>query len=105
MSDTSPKIERALISVSDKSGIETLAKGLADLGITLISTGGTARQLKDAGLDVTDVAEVTGFPEMMDGRLKTLHPKVHAACWRCGATPIIARRRPSTASPISTCWW
>ena len=77
MSKTSPKIERALISVSDKSGIETLAKGLADLGVALISTGGTARQLKDAGLDVSDVAEVTGFPEMMDGRLKTLHPKVH----------------------------
>ncbi|MGI9384045.1 MAG: bifunctional phosphoribosylaminoimidazolecarboxamide formyltransferase/IMP cyclohydrolase, partial [Methyloligellaceae bacterium] len=77
MPDNSPKIERALLSVSDKSGIETLASGLVDLGATLISTGGTARQLKEAGLPVTDVAEVTDFPEMMDGRLKTLHPKVH----------------------------
>ncbi len=77
MTDQSPRIERALISVSDKTGIEELARGLADLGVTLLSTGGTARLLKEAGLPVTDVADVTGFPEMMDGRLKTLHPKVH----------------------------
>jgi phosphoribosylaminoimidazolecarboxamide formyltransferase/IMP cyclohydrolase len=69
---------RALLSVSDKTGLEPLARGLVDLDFELISTGGTARALRDAGLPVTDVAEVTGFPEIMDGRVKTLHPAVHA---------------------------
>lgn len=67
----------ALISVSDKSGIAELARALHDLGVRLISTGGTAKLLADAGLPVTEVAEVTGFPEMLDGRVKTLHPKIH----------------------------
>jgi len=71
------KIERALISLTDKSGIEGFAKELADLGIELLSTGGTAKKLRDAGLAVMDVSEFTGFPEMLDGRVKTLHPKVH----------------------------
>lgn len=71
------KIERALISLTDKSGIEGFAKELADLGIELLSTGGTAKKLRDAGLTVMDVSEFTGFPEMLDGRVKTLHPKVH----------------------------
>jgi len=68
---------RALISVSDKTGIVELAQALHRLGVTLISTGGTARLLAEQGLPVTEVAEVTGFPEMLDGRVKTLHPKVH----------------------------
>jgi phosphoribosylaminoimidazolecarboxamide formyltransferase / IMP cyclohydrolase len=68
---------RALISVSDKTGILELAKDLAALGITLVSTGGTAKLLADAGLQVTEVAQMTGFPEMLDGRVKTLHPRVH----------------------------
>jgi phosphoribosylaminoimidazolecarboxamide formyltransferase / IMP cyclohydrolase len=68
---------RALISVSDKTGVLALAKELAALGVSLISTGGTAKLLADAGLQVSEVAEVTGFPEMLDGRVKTLHPKVH----------------------------
>jgi phosphoribosylaminoimidazolecarboxamide formyltransferase / IMP cyclohydrolase len=68
---------RALISVSDKTGIVELAQSLAALGATLISTGGTAKLLADAGLQVSEVAEVTGFPEMLDGRVKTLHPNVH----------------------------
>ncbi len=68
---------RALISVSDKSGIESLARRLAAAGFEIVSTGGTARALRSAGLDVIDVADVTGFPEMMDGRVKTLHPKIH----------------------------
>ncbi len=68
---------RALISVSDKTGIVELAQALHRLGVSLISTGGTARLLADQGLPVTEVAEVTGFPEMLDGRVKTLHPKVH----------------------------
>jgi phosphoribosylaminoimidazolecarboxamide formyltransferase/IMP cyclohydrolase len=68
---------RALLSVSDKSGVVDFARALAERGIELISTGGTARALAEAGLQVTDVSELTGFPEMMDGRVKTLHPKVH----------------------------
>ncbi len=71
------KIERALISLTDKSGIEGFAGELAKLGINLLSTGGTAKKLRDAGLTVMDVSEFTGFPEMLDGRVKTLHPKVH----------------------------
>ncbi|MGZ5182041.1 MAG: bifunctional phosphoribosylaminoimidazolecarboxamide formyltransferase/IMP cyclohydrolase, partial [Ramlibacter sp.] len=67
----------ALLSVSDKTGILDFARGLQALGVKLISTGGTARLLADHGLPVTEVAEVTGFPEMLDGRVKTLHPKVH----------------------------
>jgi len=70
-------VRRALLSVSDKSGIVDFATALATSGVELLSTGGTARALKAAGLAVTDVAAVTGFPEMLDGRVKTLHPKVH----------------------------
>lgn len=76
MSDLQP-VRRALLSVSDKSGLDAFARRLAAAGVELISTGGTATALKLAGLSVRDVSEVTGFPEMMDGRLKTLHPKVH----------------------------
>ncbi len=71
------KIQRALLSVSDKTGLIPLAQILAAAGIELISTGGTAKILRDAGLKVKDVGEYTGFPEMLDGRVKTLHPKVH----------------------------
>src|SRR5258708_29413748 len=70
-------IFRALISVSDKTGLIAFARRLEGFGIELISTGGTARALAEAGLKVRDVADVTGFPEMMDGRVKTLHPKIH----------------------------
>jgi phosphoribosylaminoimidazolecarboxamide formyltransferase/IMP cyclohydrolase len=71
------KIARALLSVSDKSGLVELGQALARHGVELVSTGGTAKALRDAGLDVRDVSELTGFPEMMDGRVKTLHPMVH----------------------------
>jgi phosphoribosylaminoimidazolecarboxamide formyltransferase/IMP cyclohydrolase len=71
------RIERALISLTDKSGIEHFAAELARLGIEILSTGGTAQKIRAAGLKVTDVSEFTGFPEMLDGRVKTLHPKVH----------------------------
>ena len=71
------KIERALISLTDKSGIEGFAKELTDLGIEILSTGGTAKKLRDNGVDVVDVSDFTGFPEMLDGRVKTLHPLVH----------------------------
>src|SRR5215471_10181994 len=71
------RIRRALLSVSDKSGLVSLAQILTDAGVQLISTGGTAKALRDAGLTVTDLSAYTGFPEMLDGRVKTLHPKVH----------------------------
>ncbi|MFA4029167.1 MAG: hypothetical protein GDYSWBUE_001883 [Candidatus Fervidibacterota bacterium] len=71
------RVERALLSVSDKRGIVEFAKGLYELGIELISTGGTAAAIRQAGITVRDVSEVTGFPEMLDGRVKTLHPKIH----------------------------
>ena len=70
-------IRRALLSVSDKTGIVEFARALQQRGVELLSTGGTARLLADAGLPVTEVSDYTGFPEMMDGRVKTLHPKVH----------------------------
>lgn len=72
-----PNSLRALLSVSDKSGLAAFARGLADLGFELVSTGGTRRHLQEAGLAVTGVSEVTGFPEILDGRVKTLHPKIH----------------------------
>ncbi|WP_313951747.1 bifunctional phosphoribosylaminoimidazolecarboxamide formyltransferase/IMP cyclohydrolase [Accumulibacter sp.] len=78
------KIRQALISLSDKDGALEFAKGLVAHGVALLSTGGTARMLRDAGLTVTEVADYTGFPEMLDGRVKTLHPKVHGG--------ILARR-------------
>ncbi|MCB1474102.1 MAG: bifunctional phosphoribosylaminoimidazolecarboxamide formyltransferase/IMP cyclohydrolase, partial [Rhodobiaceae bacterium] len=71
------KISRALISVSDKEGLLAFAGGLAAAGADILSTGGTARAIGEAGIAVRDVADVTGFPEMLDGRVKTLHPGVH----------------------------
>ncbi len=85
MSDTSlVSVKRALISVSDKSGVVEFASALRDMGVALLSTGGTYRLLQEHGLEVTEVADYTGFPEMMDGRVKTLHPRVHGG--------ILARR-------------
>ena len=74
---TDVKISRALLSVSDKSGLAELGAALVRHGVELVSTGGTAKALREAGLDVRDISEITGFPEMMDGRVKTLHPMVH----------------------------
>ena len=71
------KIGRALLSVTDKTGLVDFARQLAGFGVELVSTGGTARALREAGLPVRDIADLTGFPEMLDGRVKTLHPKVH----------------------------
>ena len=78
------KIKRALISVTDKSGLAELAEGLSKFGVELISTGGTARAIRESGAEVVDVAQVTGFPEMLEGRVKTLHPMIHGG--------ILARR-------------
>ena len=86
---------RAILSVSDKTGLNSFAKGLAARGVQLVSTGGTARALAEAGLPVTNVSDVTGFPEMMDGRVKTLHPKIHGG--------ILARRhRPDDLAAIKS---
>jgi len=71
------KIERAILSVTDKTGIVELAKELSNMGVEVISTGGTARVIREAGVNVKDVSQITGFPEMMNGRVKTLHPMVH----------------------------
>ncbi len=73
------KIKRALISVSDKTGLENLVKALTDLGVEILSTGGTAKFIRSLGIKVTEVSDYTGFPEIMDGRVKTLHPKIHGA--------------------------
>src|ERR1700683_4993760 len=71
-----PQIRRVLLSVTDKTGVADFARGLAALGAELISTGGTARLLRESGIAVRDVSDVTGFPEMLDGRVKTMHPKI-----------------------------
>ena len=71
------KIKTALISVSDKTGIVDFAKSLSKMAVKIISTGGTAKTLSEAGITVVGIESVTGFPEMMDGRVKTLHPKIH----------------------------
>jgi phosphoribosylaminoimidazolecarboxamide formyltransferase/IMP cyclohydrolase len=84
--DVAP-VARALLSVSDKTGLESLAKALADRGVEIVSTGGTAATLAKAGFAVTDVAELTEFPEMMDGRVKTLHPRVHGGLLAIRAEP------------------
>jgi phosphoribosylaminoimidazolecarboxamide formyltransferase/IMP cyclohydrolase len=81
------KISRALISVSDKTGVAEFAAGLAAQGVEILSTGGTAKLLRDKGLNVRDVSDLTGFPEMLDGRVKTLHPKVHGGLLAIRSNP------------------
>ena len=78
------KVQRALLSVHDKAGVVDLARALAGFGVEILSTGGTARLLRESGVTVREVADVTGFPEMLDGRVKTLHPRIHGG--------ILARR-------------
>ena len=96
------EIRRALLSVSDKTGLVDLARGLADLGVELLSTGGTARALTSAGLTVREVADVTGFPEMLDGRVKTLHPfDPRRASSPAATCPRTSRRSRPTASARS----
>src|SRR3954466_2102898 len=84
-------IRRALVSVSDKSGLVEFARSLVGFGVELLSTGGTAKALREAGLDVRDVSEVTGFPEMLDGRVKTLHPRIHGGILAVRDNPEHAR--------------
>src|SRR5580704_1552721 len=71
------KIQRAILSATNKDGLADFARKLSDFGVELISTGGTAKLLRDSGIAVKDISDLTGFPEMLDGRVKTLHPKVH----------------------------
>src|SRR5690349_16716941 len=80
-------IERALLSVSDKTGIAAFAKDLAGLGVKLVSTGGTHKMIDEAGIPVQEISDLTGFPEMMDGRVKTLHPKVHGGLLSVRSNP------------------
>ena len=116
---TDRAIKRALLSVSDKTGLVDLGKALAAKNVELVSTGGTARALREAGLEVRDVSDLTGFPEMMDGRVKTLHPMVHggllavrdnsehaaameepcACAWTCGTALCQHRRRLANGMP------
>jgi phosphoribosylaminoimidazolecarboxamide formyltransferase/IMP cyclohydrolase len=77
------KIERALISVSDKQGIVEFSRALTAMGVELFPPAAPQRCLRDNKIPVKDVSELTGFPEMMDGRVKTLHPKIHGGIWRC----------------------
>lgn len=81
------KIKRALLSVSDKTGIVALAQALNEMGVEIISTGGTMTAIKEAGVPVTYVSDVTGFPEIMDGRVKTLNPKIHGAILAVRSNP------------------
>ena len=94
---------RAILSVSDKTHLTSFARGLADRGFELVSTGGTARALADAGLPVVNVSDVTGFPEMMDGRVKTLHPKIHGGILARRSHPddLAAARRTGSVWSIS----
>src|ERR1044071_6812518 len=84
-------IRRALLSVSDKTGLVEFAQALRGFGVEILSTGGTAKALRDAGLEVRDVSDVTGFPEMLDGRVKTLHPRVHGGILAVRDNPEHAR--------------
>src|SRR5688500_17534159 len=98
---TDVPVKRALLSVSDKTGLIDLGKALAAHGVKLVSTGGTARALRDAGLTVEDVSDLTGFPEMMDGRVKTLHPKVHGGLLAVrGNEEHVAAMRDHEIAPI-----
>jgi len=93
------KMQRALISLTDKSGIEDFARQLEDLGIEILSTGGTAKKMRENGIAVKDVSEFTGFPEMLDGRVKTLHPRVHGGIlYLREMHPTKSRWRPTDCS-------
>lgn len=96
------KVTRALLSVSDKAGLVDLAKVLASQGVELLSTGGTAKAMRAAGLAVTDVSEYTGFPEMMDGRVKTLHPSVHGGIMHVRGN---AEHEEAMKSQGMKVWW
>src|SRR5215468_5362117 len=94
-------VRRALLSVTDKTGLVEFARALAGHGVELVSTGGTSKALRDAGLTVKDISELTGFPEMLDGRVKTLHPKVHGGILHMrGNAEHVAAAREHGIQPI-----
>lgn len=96
-----PKIQRAILSVTDKTGLVEFARQLADMKVELFSTGGTAKLLRDSGVEVKDISELTGFPEMMDGRVKTLHPRVHGGILHVRSNPEhVAAARAHGIQPI-----
>ena len=96
-----PKIQRAILSVTDKTGLVEFARKLAEMKVELISTGGTAKLLRESGIAVRDISELTGFPEMMDGRVKTLHPKVHGGILQVRNNPAhVAAAREHGIQPI-----
>jgi hypothetical protein len=99
MSKVLSKVQRALLSVTNKEGIADFARQLAALGVELISTGGTAKLLREHGIPVREVSEVTGFPEMLDGRA------LRAVFWPCGRTRNICRRWPSMRFRPFRWWW
>src|SRR3989440_11742057 len=95
------KIQRAILSVTDKTGLVDFARRLDGMGVELVSTGGTAKLLRDAGIRVKDISELTGFPEMMDGRVKTLHPKVHGGILHVRNNPAhVAAAREHGIQPV-----
>ena len=99
------QVKRALLSVTDKTGLVDFARQLSSMNVELVSTGGTARTLRGADLVVRDVADLTGFPEMLDGRVKTLHPNVHGGILHRRGVEEHEPRWPSMASSPSTWWW
>ncbi len=106
MTDTaSPPIARALLSVSDKTGLADLGRFLEGKGVEILSTGGSAKALSKAGVSVTEIAEYTGFPEMMDGRVKTLHPKVHGGLLALREEAAHREAMAEHGIGASTCWW
>ncbi len=106
MTTTNRPIKRALVSVFHKDGIEVLAKAFIDAGTEVVSTGSTAHRLAELGVPVTEVSEVTGFPESLDGRVKTLDPHIHAGILADMTNPEITPPSwSSSASSRSTWWW
>jgi phosphoribosylaminoimidazolecarboxamide formyltransferase / IMP cyclohydrolase len=100
-----PPVRRALVSCFDKTGVAELARSLHELGVELVSTGSTAATLREAGVPVVAVADVTGFPECLDGRVKTLHPGCTPASSPTATTPPTWPSSRSSASTPSTSWW
>lgn len=104
MSEKKP-IRRALVSVYDKTGLADLARGLHEAGVTIVSTGSTAKTIAAAGVPVTPVEEVTGFPEVLDGRVKTLHPRVHAGLLADTRKPEHVAALQELEVRPSNSWW
>ena len=98
-------IRRALLSVTEKTGLVDFARALAGYGVELVSTGGTAAALRGAGLAVKEISELTGFPEMLDGRVKTLHPRVHGGLLYVRGNPEHEAASPPTGLKRSIWWW